>query len=81
MKKDSKLKQLKIDENSKIGSSRANKKICMSLSKKDEKFLNEMTENNDRNSIILIILILCFCFSVGTYIGWLLYNISINGGG
>lgn len=32
MQKETKLGQLKIDKNSKIGSSRTNKKICMSLS-------------------------------------------------
>lgn len=56
------------------------KKIRMSMTKAEEKKLDEGVQKDDNMSIGLIILILVLCFVVGISLGYLLYNIALNGG-
>ena len=56
------------------------KKIRMSMTKAEEKKLDEGIQKDDNMSIGLIILILVLCFVVGISLGYLLYNIALNGG-
>lgn len=55
------------------------KKICMSLSRNEERRINSVTEKEDKMSIFIIVMILAVCFIVGIYLGWLLYRIAIIG--
>lgn len=55
------------------------KNICMSLSKNEEQRINSVTEKEDKMSIFIILMILVVCFTVGIYLGWLLYRIAIIG--
>ena len=56
------------------------KKIRMSMTKAEEKKLDEGIQKDDNMSIGLIILILVLCFVVGISLGYLLYKIALNGG-
>lgn len=55
------------------------KKISMSLTKKEEKDLDNYIEKSDNISIVVIAAILIVCFIVGISLGYILYRISING--
>jgi hypothetical protein len=55
------------------------KKISMSLSKAEEKRLDNDIEKNDKMSIVVMGAILVLCFVVGISLGYLLYRIAING--
>lgn len=55
------------------------KRISMSLTKNEEQEIDKAIEKNDKMSIMVIIVILVLCFVVGISLGWILYNIAING--
>lgn len=55
------------------------RKICMSLSKAEEKRLDREIERDDNVSVMLIVVILALCFIVGISLGYVLYRIAING--
>lgn len=78
------LKKIDIQNADYLENSSGNKKnnckrICMTLSRNEEKKINDATEHDDKLSIFIIVIILACCFVVGIYLGWLLYNIAING--
>ena len=55
------------------------KRISMSLTKNEEQEIDKAMEKNDKMSIMVIVVILVLCFVVGISLGWILYNIAING--
>ena len=55
------------------------KRISMSLSKAEEKRLDNDMEKNDKMSIFVIVAILVLCFVVGISLGYLLYRIAMTG--
>ena len=55
------------------------KRISMSLSKAEEKRLDNDMEKNDKMSIFVMIGILVLCFVVGISLGYLLYKIAMTG--
>lgn len=55
------------------------KRISMSLTKKEEKELDNYIEKSDNVSIVVIVAILIVCFIVGISLGYILYRIAING--
>lgn len=63
------------DNNKKIKT----KKICMSLSKAEERKLDNDMVKEEKISITVIVIILFFCFAVGISLGYILYKIAITG--
>lgn len=55
------------------------KRISMSLSKAEEKRLDNDMEKNDKISIFVIVAILVLCFVVGISLGYLLYRLAMTG--
>jgi len=78
------IKEDKIESNVKCFDSSKEKirtrKVRMSLTKAEEKKLDNEIERDDNMSIVVMILILVFCFVVGISLGYLLYRIAITGG-
>lgn len=55
------------------------RKIKMSLTKAEEKRLDNELEKSDKISLVLLLVILISCFVVGTVLGYFLYRIAIFG--
>lgn len=55
------------------------RKIKMSLTKAEEKKLDNELERNDNFSVALMLVILISCFAIGITLGYFLYKIAIFG--
>lgn len=83
--KGSKIKDKdKNDYDVKISDIKSNKVRCRKIRivdiEREEKELDRKIENEDNLSIAVMVFILVLCFAVGIFLGYMLYNIAINGG-
>ena len=80
---DKNLESLVVDKNNLIDETNnkclRNKKICMSLSKAEEKKIDNDMVREEKISITVIVIILFFCFVVGISLGYILYKLAITG--
>ena len=55
-------------------------KVKLTMSKIEEKKLDQMIANDDGLLVAIIIIVLSLCFFAGILLGCVLYRIAINGG-
>lgn len=75
----SNAKKAIVKDNDKSYKKIKTRKIRMTLTKAEEKKIDETIELNDKFSIGFMLVVICLCFIVGIILGYVLYRIAING--